>query len=117
MAPKMWLYTLCTGEHTCGARFASLLSISFTKTRLLSLSNIPEWTQSKRDCLGAVLLWGVVLLLVFSLPKCPHSGPEAVSEMECSRVLGQGGRAFKSLKTACRRDYSPLPEAAISNGT
>lgn len=74
MAPKMWLYTLCTGEHTCGTRFASLLSISFTKTRLLSLSNIPEWTQPKRDCLGAVLLLGVVLLLVFSLPKCPTVG-------------------------------------------
>lgn len=38
----------------------------------------------------------------------PHSGPEAVSEMECSRVLGQGGRAFKSLKTACRRGTTHL---------
>lgn len=72
MAPKMWLYTLCTGEHTCGARFASLLSISFTKTRLLSLSNIPEWTQPKRtvsvQCYFGV--WSCFWCLVF--PSAPQ---------------------------------------------
>lgn len=62
---------------------------------------------------GCRVTFGCGLAFGVSSSQVPHSGPEAVSQMECRGVLGQRGRAFKSLRSACRGDSPPLPAATV----